>query len=60
MMIMEKKDFFIYNPEQTRFFIEHGLIPIFIGTGKKGDSYHRFKRDDEAELVFTLWCNRNK
>lgn len=57
---MKEKDFFIYNPEQARFFIEHGLVPVFIGQGNKGDTFLQFKRNDEAEKVFTLWCNKYK
>lgn len=55
---MKQRYFYIYNFEQTRFFIKNGLEPIYIGTGKKGDTYHQFVRDDKSEKVFSLWCNR--
>lgn len=55
---MNKNDFYIYNSEQSIFFIKNGLIPIKVGVGSSGNPYLRFKRDKESEKIFDIWCKR--
>lgn len=53
------KDFYIYNLEQANFFLQKGLVPIEVGLGTMKTMFVRFRRDDEAERVFTQWCNKS-
>ena len=56
---MRRRDYiYAYNFKQSLFFIESGLIPVEIGRGGEGDTYHKFKRNDELEMVFTEWIER--
>ncbi|NLJ58232.1 MAG: hypothetical protein GX339_05235 [Tissierellia bacterium] len=55
-----KKDFYIYNHFQAQFFLDQGLCPIRIGKGSRGDLFIRFERNEEAERVFEMWCDRWK
>lgn len=54
----DKKDFYIYNLEQARFFIFNGAKVLDVGKGNKNDIYIKFARNNENEHIFELWCNR--
>jgi hypothetical protein len=54
------KYFYIYNFEQSKFFIDSGVPIVEIGKGSRDEVYHKFLRDEKAEQVFTVWVNRNK
>jgi hypothetical protein len=54
------KYFYIYNFEQSQFFIQNGLEVLEIGKGKFGDIFHKFLRDDKANEVFDKWVRRIK
>jgi hypothetical protein len=47
--------FYIYNLAQAKFFIDSGLKVEEIGVGSKGDVFHRFVRNQEADIVFEKW-----
>ncbi|MBQ2641128.1 MAG: hypothetical protein IJG15_03935 [Lachnospiraceae bacterium] len=51
--------FYIYNLEQSLYFLNCGLVCVEIGVGKFGHVYHKFLRDDAAESVFAKWRNRD-
>ena len=51
---------YVYNFQQSLFFIQSGVAPIDIGIGGKGDVYHKFIRDEKLEVVFTEWIGRVK
>lgn len=48
-------NFYIYNFDQARYFINRGLPLLEIGRGSRGDVYFSFARDDLAENVFMDW-----
>lgn len=50
------RHFFVYNLKQALFFIQRGLVPIDIGVNRR-KVFHKFVRDEEAESVFSEWCN---
>lgn len=55
------KFFYIYNIHQAQFFIEEGLPLIEIGIGyEKGEVYHKFLRDENAEIVFKKWLAKGE
>lgn len=47
--------YYLYNLQQSLYFINAGLKVIEIGVGNKGDVYHKFERNAESEAVFTEW-----
>ncbi|WP_161794424.1 MULTISPECIES: hypothetical protein [Paraclostridium] len=58
---MDKKALiYIYNWEQSKFYIENGLVPIKPGVNERtGNIYMIFNREESQE-VFSKWCTRNK
>ena len=50
--------FYIYNLDQSLFFLRCGLTCVEIGVGKFGHVYHKFLRDEAAEDAFAQWRNR--
>ncbi len=48
--------FYIYNLKQSEFFIKEGLEVLEIGV-RNGKVYHKFLRDEQAEKIFSKWCN---
>lgn len=57
-MIKLKKYFYIYNTRQADFFHKSGLPILEIGTGKSGDTFVKFERDEEADSVFRDWMSK--
>ncbi len=58
--IMDKKDkrkkyFYIYNPEQSDFFVKNGAPVLEVGKGKKKDMYIKFPRTSKEEEIFSRW-----
>lgn len=51
--------FYIYNLEQSLYFLQCGLVCVEIGVGKFGHVYHKFLRDDAAEAAFVQWRDRD-
>ena len=58
MSINKQEYAWIYNFQQCNFYFENGLVPIVVGKGNEGEVYLKFKRDNEYERVFGLWCSR--
>lgn len=56
----EQRYFYIYNLGQANYFISNGLVPIMVGKSDSGTVYIKFVRDEEAENIFTKWCNRKE
>jgi hypothetical protein len=55
--------FYIYNPEQSDFFVKNGAVVLEVGKGNKGDVYVKFPRTDKEEEIFSRWvelCNKVK
>jgi hypothetical protein len=54
----ERKYVFIYNPMQSEFYFNRGIIPVTTGTGSKGDPYVKFINSEEVQTAFNDWCTR--
>jgi hypothetical protein len=52
--------FYCYNYQQSNFILQHGIAPVEIGRGNKGDIYVVFPRNEKFEEVFTKWIERGK
>ena len=46
---------YIYNFQQSLYFMQNGVIPVEIGKGSKDDVYHKFERGEKLDEVFTKW-----
>ncbi len=46
---------FVYNMGQAQFFLDHGLRPVAIGRGTRGDVFLKFERNEATEAVFENW-----
>jgi hypothetical protein len=54
--LKDKDYFFIYNPEQIKYFInECNLKIIDFGTGNKGDAFIKFYNNNEFQKAFMSW-----
>ncbi len=45
---------YVYSMNQANFYLQHGIIPIELGVGSKGDTYAVFSYEDHAK-IFPLW-----
>lgn len=54
---MNNKTVYIYNVKQANFFFQEGVDLIEIGLGNRGDTYHKFIRDEKCEIAFTKWID---
>lgn len=56
---MIKKFRYVYNPAQQKFYLENGLIPVFIGSHKKTKrTFFKFEDNEKLQSVFGRWMKR--
>jgi hypothetical protein len=54
------KYFYIYNYIQSNFFLKMGIPALEVGKGKRGDFYVKFPRNEASQIVFDIWCTRER
>jgi hypothetical protein len=59
-MILVIKDYrYVYKPAQQKFYLENGLIPVFIGMHKKTKkTFFKFEDNEKLQNVFDRWMKR--